>query len=179
MKGNDKSRCVNLQEIFAKQYRLQWEAGGETRSRWPKEEWPWLLEVHCRLGVVYPFGGEVLAAFTDRPRIGAKLRVLPFILTSKGDEETVVTFHVDHAPAVLKLLRAYRRRSLSDVQRAHQGRFLVAARSQKVKNLCLVRGSRTPERTKEADTTQPLATSEFVASSAVWTLPDRTTGADQ
>jgi hypothetical protein len=109
--------CINLQERFGKRYRVSLEANGASKHQWPKEDWPWLMELRCRYGRVYPKGGEILQATTDRPRIGAQLRALPCVLTTRGDAEIVVTVPVDHAPAVVALLRPYRRRQLSDAQR--------------------------------------------------------------
>jgi hypothetical protein len=104
-------------ERFGKRYRIGWEAGGATKGQWPEAERPWLMELRCRFGTIYPKGGEILQAMTDRPRIGAKLRALRCVLSSKGDLETVVSFHVDDIEQVLALLKPYRRRQLSEARR--------------------------------------------------------------
>lgn len=109
--------CINLAERFGRRYRVSWEADGATKPQWPREDWPWLMEIRCRYGVIYPEGGEILQAMTDRPRLGAKLRALPCVLSTRGDLETVVTFHVDDAPAVFRLLKPYRRRQVSGAER--------------------------------------------------------------
>jgi len=70
----------------------------------------------CKHGLVYPYGGDVLAAVvTGRQR--HKVRRLPFLFSRRGDVELVVTFHVDDAEAVLALLRPYRRRQISAAER--------------------------------------------------------------
>jgi hypothetical protein len=69
-----------------------------------------------------------LAAFTDRPRVGARLRRLPFILSARGDLEVVVTFCINHADAVCAVLKPYRRRRLSPAQRAKNAETLARAR---------------------------------------------------
>lgn len=109
--------CINLQERFGKRYRVGFEANSATRYQWPEGDRAWLLEVRCRYGSVYPKGGEILQAMTPRPRLGAKLRALPCVLTARGDADTVVTFHVDEAPAVFALLKPYRRRQVSASER--------------------------------------------------------------
>lgn len=96
--------CINLQDRFGRRYRVSWEADGATRYHWPEVYRPWLLEIRCRYGLIYPFGAEILQAMTDRPRFGAKLRALPCIQSARGDAETVVTFHVDRAAAVFEVL---------------------------------------------------------------------------
>lgn len=72
--------CINLAERFGRRYRIGWETEGKTKSEWPREDWPWLMELRCRYGKVYPLGGEILQAMTDKRRIGAQLRRLPCVL---------------------------------------------------------------------------------------------------
>jgi hypothetical protein len=121
--------CVDLSKQFPR-YRLSWEANGATKGQWKREEgeWPWLMELRGRYGTVSPYGGEILQAMTDRPRIGAQLRALPCVLSARGADEIVVRFHVDHAPAVFNLLRPYRRRQLSEADRAKKAEILARAR---------------------------------------------------
>jgi len=110
--------CVNLQERFGRRYRVGWEADGATKGLWPKDDWPWLMEIRGRHGVVSPKGGDVLQAMTPHRRVGARLRALPWcVAIARGEEETVVTFHVDDAAAVFKLIRPYRRRRVSEAER--------------------------------------------------------------
>ncbi|MEO8601255.1 MAG: hypothetical protein ABI629_01630 [bacterium] len=109
--------CVDLAARFGAVYRLGWEPDGAALASTPRDDWPWLRRVRCRYGVVYPIGADILAAWTDRRRVGAQLRALPLVLTSRGDLETVVRFHVDDAEPVLEILRAYRRRRPSDAER--------------------------------------------------------------
>lgn len=109
--------CVNLQERFGRRYRVRWEADGRTKTKWRKEEWPWLMEIRCRYGVVFPRGGDVLGAITTRPRIGRRLRALQCVLTARGDAETAVTFYARDAAAVFRLLRPFRRRQVTPMER--------------------------------------------------------------
>jgi hypothetical protein len=109
--------CINLEERFGRRYRIAWEAGGKTKPLWPREEWPWLMELRCHGGKAYPWGGELLQAYTDRRRTGAQLRALPCVLDAKGDDEVVVRFHVDHIEQVLAILKPYRRRQVSEAER--------------------------------------------------------------
>jgi hypothetical protein len=115
--GGGSMTCIDLQARFGRRYRVSFEADGATRSQWPESDRPWLLEIRGRSGVVYPQGGEILVAMTPRPRLGAKLRALPCVLTARGDTETVVAFHVDDAPAVFALLKPYKRRQVSAAER--------------------------------------------------------------
>jgi hypothetical protein len=120
--------CINLAERFGHRYRIGWEASGATKRDWPRAERPWLMRLRCRAGHVAPYGGDVLQAVTDRPRLGTQLRALPFVLAARGDAETVVRFHVDHLSAVLAILRPYQRRRLTEARRAELGARLARVR---------------------------------------------------
>ncbi len=102
-----------------------------TRGAWPEADREWLLELRCKYGIVYPHGGEILAAWTDRPRIGARLRRLACILTARGDDETVAMFHVSDINDVLAVLRPYHRRRLSPEHRAKSIETLARARTKR------------------------------------------------
>ena len=75
------------------------------------------MELRCRYGRVYPKGGEILQAYSDHPRIRAKLRALPCAMSERGDVETVITFHVDDVKQMFSVLKPYRRRQVSDAER--------------------------------------------------------------
>jgi hypothetical protein len=62
---------VDLRARFGDRFRVRVEADAATLSAWPEAERVWLLEIRCWYGIVYPFGGEILAAWTDHPRVGA------------------------------------------------------------------------------------------------------------
>ena len=47
--------CVNLAQYFP-QYRVNWEADAVTKSDWPKEHWPWLMQIPCEHGLIHPYG---------------------------------------------------------------------------------------------------------------------------
>lgn len=108
--------CIDLREQFGARYRITFE---RHYKQWPRRDWPWFARILCRHGFIAPFGGELLQAFTDRPRIGRRLRSLPFILHARGDDETVILFHISHVAEVLAILQPRRRRpALGDEQKA-------------------------------------------------------------
>ena len=109
--------CINLEERFGRWYRVGWEADGATRHQWPEADRPWLMELRCRHGLIYPKGGDILQAYTTRRLIGAKLRRLPCSRKARGDVEVVVEFHVADIAQVFAILKPYRRRHLSEAQR--------------------------------------------------------------
>ena len=106
--------CIDLAARFGGRHPVTHE---EQAAEWPPSDRPWLARIACRHGYVGVHGGDRLYAFTDRARIGARLRALPFIERAQGDTETRVVFHVDHLEAVLAILRPYRRRQVSKAER--------------------------------------------------------------
>jgi hypothetical protein len=84
-----------------------------------------------KLGAMSPsprYGGEILQAMTNKPRIGTQLRNLPCVLHARGADEVVIRFHLDNIGAVLALLKPYRRRHLSATQKAAAVERLRAVR---------------------------------------------------
>jgi hypothetical protein len=110
--------CVDLQALYGTRLKLRREADGVTWSTTPEPERIWLLEIPCKHGVVYPTGGNVLAAVVTGRRIGHQIAALPGIRSSRGDIERVVTFHIDDAEPVLALLKPHRRRQVSPEEQA-------------------------------------------------------------
>jgi len=108
---------VDLEAVFGVRYKLRKEADGVTWFETSEQDRVWLLELLCKYGVVYPQGGDILAATITSRKIGKMVAALPCIRSSRGDIERVVTFHVDDADAVLELLRPSRRRQVSPEER--------------------------------------------------------------
>ena len=128
---------IDLRARFGDRYRIGWEAGSLTRSAWPRKDHIWLQELRCKYGAISPFGGSILQATTsDHPRIGARLRQLPCVLTARGDVETVITFAVKDIESVFAVLQPYRRRQLSEEQRAKLVDRLLGVRQKAQKSPC-------------------------------------------
>lgn len=109
-------QLVDLEASFGGRYRVAREAGGATWRQWAPEDRPWLVKIRGRYGTVYPMGGELLGAWSESPRIAAKLQALPCVIQTRGSE--AITFHVQDASAVFSVLRPYRRRQGSEAERA-------------------------------------------------------------
>ena len=113
-----KPACVDLRAVFGDRFKIRKEADGETWGATPEAERVWLWELPCRFGIVYPQGGDVLAATVTGTYARQKVRELPCLRSRRGDVELVVTFHVDDAEMVLSILKPRLRRRLSPEQRA-------------------------------------------------------------
>jgi hypothetical protein len=145
-----KPTCSSLQERFGSRYRVTLAADRATKAGTPADELPWLFEVRCRFGVVYAYDGEILAASTSSARIGAKLRALPFILHAKGNAEVTIRFHVGHAEDVLRLLKPYRRRQVSEAERERLRAIGTVALEKHRARANIESGETAPESTQRA-----------------------------
>lgn len=141
------SGCINLRERFP-DYRLRWD-----ESHVPGQDFdPWLLEIPCKYGRIYAYGGNELCAYTDRPRLLARLKAIPGArVHQEGDFELVVRFHVEDWEPYFHLLRAKRKRTLSPGVRL----ALQKALDERRRRASQARETRS-ERTPEPDTSARL-----------------------
>jgi hypothetical protein len=121
-------QLVDLAATFGRRFRVSREADGVTWFDWPEADRPWLYEIRGRRGVVWPHGGTRLGASSESPRIAAKLQALPFA-TPRGSE--AIEFDVEHAETVFKIIRPYRRRQVSEAERARLRELGAAYRFEK------------------------------------------------
>jgi hypothetical protein len=133
LEGETVAGCVNLKELHGKRYRITWDP-----SREGLERDPWLMQIPCQQGTIYPYGGDLLAAEVDHhPKTAKKLASIPGVrLTQDGDHEKTFVFPVALFEQVAALLGARKRKVLTDEQRqalveAGQGsRFTPGAQSE-------------------------------------------------
>ena len=113
------SAPINLKERYGNQYRVSFEEsyyaqyGAQARI-----DDCWLQTIVGRLGHIFPFGGNLLAAGTAaRGPLARRLATLPFCqVWQDGDDGVTVVFPAQHLVTIAKLLRIPRRRQLTDAQ---------------------------------------------------------------
>ena len=110
MNGNT---VIDLQERFGRRYMVRSE-DGNTRS-----QDPWLAQIICHNGHIYPHGGEMLGAATSY--LGSVAKTLRNLSCTRvvqdGDDGINVVFHVDDFDKVARVMRPRSRRVLSEEQK--------------------------------------------------------------
>ena len=107
--------CIDLWKTYRKKYRVGWD-----ESQIAPSTDPWLSQVLCRHGHIYPQGGDLLAVSTNRR--GHFLRKFVELgcmtVLNDGDDGINASFHIKDFDKVTKIMKPIRRRSLSPEQRA-------------------------------------------------------------
>jgi len=112
--------CVSLLQRFGRECRVTFDPAYDHRHV-PRDRLdPWMLQLPCARGVIYPHGGELLAAEVDyrAPTFKALLAIPGVKLHQDGDHEKTLVFHVDLSPQVAAILKPRRRRVLTDERKA-------------------------------------------------------------
>jgi hypothetical protein len=131
--GCKMSECIDLAERFGRQYRVEYEESYAAQyGPRARVNDPWLKIIPCRAGHICPWGGDNLAAVTDKVGPTArKLAALPGAnLWQDGDDGVTVLFDVAQFPEVAKLMHPRRKRRLSEAQRRKCAEHLAKVRPQ-------------------------------------------------
>jgi hypothetical protein len=120
--------CINLRERFGKRFRIRYEES--YRAQYGPRAWtpdPWLMIIPCRHGHVFPWGGDKLAASTNRRGgIARNIMALPGVTVHQdGSDGITAVFHVDRFEAVAAIMLPKRRRVASEAEKErlrHLGR---------------------------------------------------------
>src|SRR5262249_13624280 len=101
--------CIDLRHRFGARYRITHDPAAVT---WGERRDPWMMELRCEGGTIYPLGGSKLAVEVDgRPWTAKALATLP------GDTETTFAFDVSRFDAVAQIVRPRKRRQVSEAER--------------------------------------------------------------
>src|SRR6516165_5689200 len=119
--------CVNLRDLFGKKYRISFDS-----ARRPGEKAdPWFMQIRCRRGTVYPYGGSRLAVELDYHRkVSTQVAQIPGVIqTQDGDEEKTFVFDVALFDQVAAIVMPYKRPVLSAEQIESKTRKIKLARA--------------------------------------------------
>jgi hypothetical protein len=112
--------CINLRERFGDRYRVRHEESHHHQyGDHARVDDPWLQIIACRHGHIYPQGGKMLAASTNKRGsvAGALVRLECTTILQDGGDGVNVAFHVDHFDEVAAILKPRRKRQVSDKER--------------------------------------------------------------
>jgi hypothetical protein len=122
---------VNLQDRLGKQFRISHDPACDAEHKRPEPE---QLVIRCKTGAeIYPFGDETLAVDleghrTIRKRLDQLECCQPY---QRGDDFASFLFDVADFRAVARIVKPYRRRQLSESERAR----LIAQLPTKVRQI--------------------------------------------
>ena len=104
--------CINLRECFGDLYRITRDPSADSLAD------PWLHQIPCERGVIYPHGGDVLAVDVDhRTPTAKKLAALGLTQHHDGNHEKTFHFSVERFDEVAAIVLPRKRRKLSPEQR--------------------------------------------------------------
>ena len=120
--ANGKPECVNLRDRFGDTYRITFDPAYDPRHVPLEKRDACMMQIPCLQGVIFPFGGDVLAVDTVRHHAAArKLAALEGVWTHQDGGwggEMCFLFHVDLFDAVAAIVKPRKRRRLSPEQNA-------------------------------------------------------------
>src|SRR5262249_31645267 len=107
-------------------YRIRWDEADESGHTDP-----WMMTIPCRLGIIYPHGGDVLAVEVDgHPVIAKRLAAIDGVkLWQDGEDEETFLFHVDLFNLVAAVVLPKRKSQLTDEQRQKRADGMAAVRA--------------------------------------------------
>lgn len=143
--------CINLREMFGANFRATYEESYYAdHGDGARADDPWLQQIPCDHGTITPYGGEDLAACTNRRGpIARKLLALPCVTPwQDGDDGVNARFHVADFAAVAAVMKPKRKRKLSPEHLAKLTAASTAFRFQPVRH-----GSNAPQNDRQSDLT--------------------------
>jgi hypothetical protein len=108
------SKCINLQEQFGGQYRLGLDEAAKDKTD------PSMMTIPGRWGIIYPYGGEMLAVEIDcHSKKANQVAAIPGVLVHQdGDDEKTFVFPVTIFAEVAAIVEPKRSKRLTDEQKA-------------------------------------------------------------
>src|SRR5262245_43032815 len=97
--------CIDLLEIRGTRYRVTLD---RKSGEGPRDNSPWLQQIRCRRGVIYPYSATHLAVQVDyHPFVAQRLVRMGFKLIQDGDDEKSFVFPPDRFDEVADFVQPY------------------------------------------------------------------------
>lgn len=106
------ANCINLRDRFGDKYRIEFEESYYAeRPKFRAQEAPWLMLIPCQHGHICPWGGEILAACTNKCGSVAKKLTEPPVteMWQAGADGVNVKFHVRDFDQVAEVMKPRKR----------------------------------------------------------------------
>lgn len=105
--------CINLQTLFGSKYRIKFDPSYDPKRIHVKD--PWYMQIPCRLGIIYPIGGDKLALEIDYHNGTAnKISKIPGVIcTQDGHKEKTYQFDVSLFDQIAELVFPKKKRILN------------------------------------------------------------------
>jgi len=111
--------CTDLRARFGERYRITWDEAYDPEHVPMDKRDPWYMQIPCRFGIIYPQGGDLLAAEVDRhPRLTKPLLAIAGVhLSQDGDTEKTFTFPVQVFDEIAVILQPRKKRQITEEER--------------------------------------------------------------
>ena len=106
------SDCMNLREMFGDRLRITFDQAYEPRKV-PKDKLdPWMMQIPCKFGTIYPYGSDILAIEVDHHfHVAPVLNALKGVtLYQDGDGEKTFLFPLELFDKVTAIVQPRQRR---------------------------------------------------------------------
>jgi hypothetical protein len=106
--------CPNLLDLFGDKCKVTIDRDS---AEGPRDKDPWLQQIRCRYGLIYPHSATHLAIRLDHhPVIAMRLVRLGFDLIQNGDDEKVLIFTPDRFQELAAVVQPHRRPQFTEQQ---------------------------------------------------------------
>lgn len=114
------SECPNLREIYGKRYKITFDEGYNPRNVPRNNLDPWMMQIPCQRGLIYPYGEDLLAVEVDgHPGVAKQLlRLNCTTLIQDGEHEKTFRFPASAFREVARIVKPNRRRQMTPEQKA-------------------------------------------------------------
>lgn len=104
---------IDLKERFGDNYQITIDPAVAGKRHIDPMYWV----IPCKIGEIYPFGGEFLAVLINRPKTGNKLHNMPELTLHQVAYDAIVfKFHVRDFDKIAKIVGARRKRRVASEQ---------------------------------------------------------------
>jgi hypothetical protein len=125
-KYNEDATCktFDMKRRFGKKYKIfmdeAWEVEDSQSNSDKVKDKPWYYEIHGKYGAIYLYGKDKLAVRITANRIKSRIKaeykdILSLYL--EAEDESIFLFNLDNFEIVAKLIKARRKKQLSDQER--------------------------------------------------------------